>query len=124
MAAAGNLAATAWPPHLDVHAGPDESHCALAGAEVGGRSKKQRMIAPSAKFLDWSAIQIIWGRRLNSLLKHRRNALNPRLEEALAFLNGPDFIPTESQPARPEFNSAKSGHCFCFPTPRPSKFPE
>ena len=67
---------------------------------------------------------MIWGRRLNSPLKHRRNALNPRLEEALAFLNGPDFIPTESRPARPEFNSAKSGHGFCFPAPRPSKFPE
>ncbi len=74
--------------------------------------------------MDWSAIQIVWGRRLNSLLKHRRDPLNERLEAALAFLKGPDFIPTESQPARPEFNSAKSGHRFHFPTPRPSRFPE
>ena len=29
---------------------------------------------------------------------------NPRLEEALQFLKGPDFIPAESQPARVEFN--------------------
>jgi pimeloyl-ACP methyl ester carboxylesterase len=82
------------------------------------------VIAPLAKFLDWSAIQIVWGRRLNSVLKHRRDALNPRLEEALEFLKGPDFIPAESQPARLEFSSAKSGQHFHFPTPRPSKFAE
>jgi pimeloyl-ACP methyl ester carboxylesterase len=74
--------------------------------------------------MDWSAIQIVWGRRLNSLLKHRRDAFNSRLEEALAFLKGPDFIPTKSQPARLEFNSAKSKLHFQFPTPRPSRFPE
>jgi pimeloyl-ACP methyl ester carboxylesterase len=82
------------------------------------------MIAPLAKFLDWSTIQFVWGRRVNSLLKNRRDALNPRLEEALEFLKGPDFIPAESQPARLEFSSAKSGLHFHFPTPRPSKFQE
>jgi dienelactone hydrolase len=82
------------------------------------------MIAPLAKFLDWAAIQIVWGQRLNSLLKNRRDAVNPRLEEALEFLKGPDFIPAESQPAWLEFNSAESRLDFYFPTPRPSKFPE
>jgi pimeloyl-ACP methyl ester carboxylesterase len=82
------------------------------------------MIAFLAKFLDWSAIQIVWGRRLNSLLKNRRDGLNPRLEEALDFLKGPGFIPAETQPARLEFSSAKSGLHFHFPTPRPSRFPE
>ena len=82
------------------------------------------MFAPLAKFADWSAIQIVWGRRLNSLLKGRDHSLSPRLEEALEFLKGPDFIPTESQPARLEFSSAKSGLHFQFPTPRPSRFPE
>jgi hypothetical protein len=30
----------------------------LAVAEVGGRSKKQRMIAPLAKLMDWHALQV------------------------------------------------------------------
>src|ERR1035441_10598673 len=82
------------------------------------------MIAPLPKLLDWLAIQIVWGRRLNSFLKCRDNALSPRLEEALQFLKGPDFIPTESVPARLEFDPARSRLHFQFPTPRPSKFPE
>ena len=46
---------------------------------------------------------------------------NPRLEEALQFLEGPDFIPAESQPAQVEFNSPLR---FRFPTPRPCGFAE
>ena len=49
---------------------------------------------------------------------------NPRLEEALQFLKGPDFIPAESQPARVEFNPDKSGLHFRFPTPCPCGFAE
>jgi hypothetical protein len=48
------------------------------------------MIAPLAKLIDWSASQVVWGIRVKSLLKLGRN---PRLEEALQFLKGPNFIP-------------------------------
>ena len=63
------------------------------------------MIAPLAKFIDWSAIQIVWGRRLGNLMKWRNNAADSRLEAAIQFLKGPDFVPAESQPARLEFTS-------------------
>lgn len=76
------------------------------------------MIAPLAKFIDWSAIQV------STLRMPRANGRNPRLEEALQFLKGPDFIPAESQPARVEFNPDKSGLHFRFPTPRPGDFAE
>jgi hypothetical protein len=48
------------------------------------------VIAPLAKLVDWSAIQIV-------AMMMPANALgpNPRLEEAIKFLNGPDFAPTE-----------------------------
>ncbi len=52
------------------------------------------------------------------------NARKPRLEEALQLLQGPDFIPAETQPARLEFNPASSGLHFRFPTPRPCGFAE
>ncbi len=76
------------------------------------------MIAPLAKFIDWLAIQVlaIWMPRLNSQI--------PRLEAALKFLKGPDFIPAECQPARVEFTPDSSGLHFRFPTPRPSGFTE
>ncbi len=72
------------------------------------------MIAPLAKFIDWSALQMayaVFG------LKH---APRPkwRLEEALEFLNGPDFIPAASDPAQIEFDGPRQ---FKFPTPRPGK---
>ncbi len=82
------------------------------------------MLAPLAKLLDWLAIQVRWGPRVKSLLKTRQPGSNPRLEEALQFLNGPDFIPVESVPARPEFEPAGSRRDFRFPTPRPSRFAE
>ena len=47
---------------------------------------------------------------------------NMRLEEALQFLKGPDFLPAESQPAQVECNSDASGLHFRFPTPRPCEF--
>lgn len=67
--------------------------------------------------MDWSVIQGI------TLLGPRPDGRNPRLEEALQFLNGPDFLPAASQPARLEFNP-KSGRHFRFPTPRPGDFAE
>jgi dienelactone hydrolase len=54
----------------------------------------------------------------------RVNAQNPRIEEAIQFLKGPEFVPDESQPARVEFNPDKSGLLFRFPTPRPCGFAE
>jgi pimeloyl-ACP methyl ester carboxylesterase len=74
------------------------------------------MIAPLAKLLDWLAVQA-------STLKLPANFYrnNPRLEEALEFLNGPEFIPNESHPARIEFNGPRD---FRFPTPRPCEFTE
>jgi len=59
--------------------------------------------------MDWSAIQIV-------ALMMPANASDARLEEALQFLKGPDFVPTESQPAQVEFNGSLH---FRFPTPRP-----
>jgi hypothetical protein len=53
VAAAGNLAAASRSHHYAVRAGLDGTRASLAVAEVGSRSKKQRMIAPLAKFIDW-----------------------------------------------------------------------
>jgi pimeloyl-ACP methyl ester carboxylesterase len=74
------------------------------------------MIAPLAKLMDWSAIQAV-----TVMLPANAYKPNPRLEEALKFLKGPEFIPDESQPAQVEFNGP---HDFRFPTPRPCKFTE
>ena len=82
------------------------------------------MIAPLAIFLDWLAIQLRWAPRCRSLLKLEGSASGPRLEEAIRFLNGPDFVPAESLPARLEFEPAGSGEEFRFPTPIPSRFAE
>ena len=68
------------------------------------------MIAPLAKLIDWSAIQTV------GILRPREHAGDSQLKEALDFVNGPDFIPTESQPARLEFEGSLH---FRFPTPRP-----
>jgi dienelactone hydrolase len=76
------------------------------------------MIAPLAKFIDWSVIQA------TTLREPPADGRNPRLEEALQFLKGPDFIPEESQPARVEFYPDQSGLHFRFPTPCPCDFEE
>ncbi len=60
--------------------------------------KSPSVVAAVAKFIDWSAIQVL------TIRTPRDNGQSPRLEEALQFLKGPDFIPAESQPARVEFN--------------------
>jgi len=64
--------------------------------------------------MDWSAIQVV-------AMMMPANVGNPRLEEALQFLNGPEFIPAESQPAQVEFNGSLH---FRFPTSRPCEFTE
>ena len=68
------------------------------------------MIAPVSKYLDWSVIQLAV-----TMMLPPANAQRARLEEALQFLKGPDFIPAESQPARVEFNPDKSGRTSAFP---------
>jgi dienelactone hydrolase len=70
------------------------------------------MLAPLAKFIDWSAIQMA------SAVVGLRHAPRPewKLAEALEFLNGPDFIPAASDPVPIEFSSSRD---FKFPTPRP-----
>ena len=70
------------------------------------------MIAPLAKLIDWSAIQAVSVMMPSDSLQHTR------LEEALEFLKGPEFIPDESQPARLEFDPEESGIRFRFPSPR------
>src|SRR5262247_4093315 len=72
------------------------------------------MIAPLAKFMDWSSIQA-------ATLMMPANDLNSKLEEAIQFLKGRDFIPAESQPAQVEFNGPLH---FTFSTPRPCEFAE
>jgi hypothetical protein len=74
------------------------------------------MIAPLAKFIDWSALQMAYSIGL-------RHAPKPKwkLEEALEFLNGRDFIPAASDSAQIEFDGPRH---FKFPTPRPGKVEE
>jgi len=76
------------------------------------------MIAPLAKFIDWSANQV-W-----TLMMPSDFMQPPRLEEALEFLNGPEFILDENQPARVEFDFGGSGTGFRFPSPRPGNCAE
>jgi pimeloyl-ACP methyl ester carboxylesterase len=75
------------------------------------------VIASLAKFIDWSALQ------LAHAFVGLRHVPRPKwkLEEALEFLNGPDFIPAASDPARMEFDGPRH---FKFPTPRPGKVEE
>jgi hypothetical protein len=74
------------------------------------------MFAPLAKLMDWSVIQYV-------AMMTPAKPSNPRLEEAVQFLKGPDFVPADSQPAQLEFEFNGSLH-FRFPTPRPCAFPE
>src|SRR4051812_20379003 len=75
------------------------------------------MIGPLARFIDWSALQIA------SVVAPLRHAPESkwRLAEALEFLNGPDFFPAASDPARIEFDGPRR---FRFPTPRPCEYQE
>ena len=115
MEAAGNLAAAARPHQLDVLAGPDEPRSASAVAEVERPSKKQRMIAPLAKFIDWSVLQAGYAMLSPSVLRESTNERDLKLEQAVQFLNGPDFIPAESQPAQLDFGPDALGVRFRFP---------
>jgi hypothetical protein len=63
----------------------------------------ERMIAPPAKFIDWSVLQIGYAMLPRSVWRETVNERDLKLEQAVQFLNGPDFILAESQPARIEF---------------------
>ena len=73
------------------------------------------MIAPLAKFIDWSALQF------TSMHRPPFSGQDLGLEKALEFVEGPDFIPAESHPARIEFDGPIQ---FRFPSPRPGSVPE
>ncbi len=75
------------------------------------------MIAPLAKFIDWSALQMA------AAVVPLRHAPRPKwkLAEAIEFLNGTDFFPAASNPARIEFDGPRH---FKFPTPCPDKVAE
>jgi hypothetical protein len=75
------------------------------------------MIAPLARFIDWSVLQMA------SAVVGLKHAPKPKwqLEEALEFLNGPDFIPAASNAAQIEFDGLRD---FKFPTPRPGEVAE
>ncbi len=68
--------------------------------------------------MDWLHIQ----KRSRRVLPFDEHSLHT--DEALQFLNGPDFIPPESLPAGVDFDSGPSGLNFTFPTPRPGRFVE
>jgi pimeloyl-ACP methyl ester carboxylesterase len=82
------------------------------------------MIAPLAEFIDRSVLQIGYAMLPQSLWREAANERDLKLKQAVQFLNGPDFIPAESQPAQLDFIPDTSGGCFRFPTPRPSEFAE
>lgn len=73
------------------------------------------MIAPLAKLIEWLCVQIRFRR-----MPHP-DGQGPRLDEAIEFLKGPEYIPRESQSAQLVFDDALHFH---FPTPRPGEFLE
>ena len=81
----------------------ERRHClpriVLGGLPLSG----ERMIAPLAKFIDWSRIQARCRR------KPSMDRQTLRLEEAVQFLNGPDFIPAESRAGASRFRPRRLG---------------
>ncbi len=82
------------------------------------------MIAPLAKFIDWSVIRICFATLPKSILREAANERDLKMEQAVQFLNGPDFMSAESQPAQLDFGPDAPGGRFRFPTPRPCEFAE
>jgi len=82
------------------------------------------MIVPLAKFIDWSVLRLIYAMLPLSLWREAANERDLKLEQAVQFLNGPDFIPAESQSAQLDFIPDAPGGRFRFPTPRPCEFAE
>ena len=82
------------------------------------------MIAPLAKFIDWSVFQICFAMLPQSVWREAASERDLKVQQAVQFLNGPDFIPAESQPAQLDFGPDAPGGRFSFPTPRPCEFVE
>jgi pimeloyl-ACP methyl ester carboxylesterase len=82
------------------------------------------MIAPLAKFMDRSALQTGYAMLPQFLWREAANERDLKLEPAVQFLNGPDFIPAESQPAQLDFGPDARGGRFHFPSPRLCEFAE
>ena len=82
------------------------------------------MIAPLAKFIDRSVLQIGYAMLPQSTWRESVNERDLKLEQAVQFLNGPDFIPAESHPAQLDFGPDGLGGHFRFLTPRPCEFAE
>jgi hypothetical protein len=73
------------------------------------------MIAPLAKFIDWSVLQIGYAMLPQSMWRESANERDLKLEQAVQFLNGPDFIPAESEPAQLVFFPTPRAVAFAFP---------
>src|SRR5436309_12896950 len=82
------------------------------------------MIAPLARLLDWSVLQIGGAMLPRSTWRESINERDLKLEQAVQFLNGPDFIPAESHPAQLDFGPDAPCGRFTFPTLRPCEFTE
>ena len=80
-----------------------------------GRNIRDQMLSALAKALDWAAIQVL-SRRIPST-----GSGGLRIDEALEFLNGTNFIPAQSEPAQIEFDAGEPESHFHFPTPRPGE---
>ncbi len=72
--------------------------------------------------MDWSVFQIAYAMLPQSVWREAANERDLKLEQAVQFLNGPDFIPAENQPAQLDFGPDASVGRFRFPTPRPCEF--
>lgn len=89
------------------------------------RLQTQRMWPPPlARLLDRSVLQIGYTMLPQSVWREAANERDLKLEQAVQFLNGPDFIPAQSQPAQLDFSPGASGGRFRFPTPQPCEFAE
>ena len=82
------------------------------------------MIGHFAKFIDKSVLRIGYAMLPHSMWREAAHERDLKLEQAIQFLNGPDFIPAESQPAQLDFGPDAPGGRFRFPTPRPCEFAE
>ena len=74
--------------------------------------------------MDWTILQTGCAMLPQSVWRESVSERDLKLEQAVQFLNGPDFIPAESQPAQPDFIPGASGGRFRFPTPRACNFTE
>jgi hypothetical protein len=72
------------------------------------------MIAPLAKFFDWSVLQFCYAMLPQSMWREAANERDLILEQAVQFLKGPDFIPAESQPAQLDFVRVAVVRCCCW----------